>query len=554
MKKNLPSLLLLSFSLTACGGDGSSSNDDNQYYGQFPYDYPQYQDALDIADLQKNDGTIKTASNFSDFDSDYFSIDSTANWLTFDIDGEDSQSILKFTTGFQTDEQHFHRLSAALYPMAPNTSIAESDSGQSMTLLQIANDQDYAPLVSITWDAEERESSGSAEALHSNSYWAVINTGQCTDTEVEATPSDCYTYYHLANYNTASPTQFELLVENNQLVINVDQQEQVNLSISNWPNIDNYFTAGVTNHYSNGNSTVQYKTLTYNTNLPIADLNAANAPSDNFDLLDWYLSIPEDSGQGDGYRKATSIKATDLDDSYENDEYFYTASDGGMTFICPIDGARTSENTSYTRTELRGMLSRGNSTSTKSMDNNWVFSSASQSAQNDAAGVDGVLEATVAVNHVTTSGDSDQRGRVIIGQIHANDDEPIRLYYRLLPGHSKGSIYFAHEPKSGSEQWINMIGSRNDSGSQPSDGIALDEKFYYKIKVQGNLLIVTIKRDYKDDITKTWDMSGSGFDDEDQYMYFKAGVYNQNKSGNDDDFVQATFYYLENQHSGYSNN
>ena len=164
------------------------------------------------------------------------------------------------------------------------------------------------------------------------------------------------------------------------------------------------------------------------------------------------------------------------------------------------------------------------------------------------------MEASVAVNHVTTSGDSDQRGRVIIGQIHANDDEPIRLYYRLLPGHTKGSIYFAHEPRSGSEQWITMIGSRNDSGSQPSDGIALDEKFYYKIKVQGNLLIVTIKRDYKDDITKTWDMSGSGFDDEDQYMYFKAGVYNQNKSGNDDDFVQATFYYLENQHSGYSNN
>jgi len=27
-------------------------------------------------------------------------------------------------------------------------------------------------------------------------------------------------------------------------------------------------------------------------------------------------------------------------------------------------------------------------------------------------------------------------------------------------------------------------------------------------------------------------------------MYFKAGVYNQNKSGRDDDYVQATFYKL----------
>ena len=100
MKKNLPSLLLLSLSLIACGSDGSSSNVDNKYYGEFPYDYPQYQGALDITDLQKNDGTIKTAGNFSHFDNDFFLIDSTANWLTFDIDSENNQSILKFTTGF----------------------------------------------------------------------------------------------------------------------------------------------------------------------------------------------------------------------------------------------------------------------------------------------------------------------------------------------------------------------------------------------------------------------------------------------------------------------
>ncbi len=39
-------------------------------------------------------------------------------------------------------------------------------------------------------------------------------------------------------------------------------------------------------------------------------------------------------------------------------------------------------------------------------------------------------------------------------------------------------------------------------------------------------------------------MSDSGYDIADEYMYFKAGVYNQNNTGNDSDYVQATFYSL----------
>ncbi|MEF1307456.1 polysaccharide lyase family 7 protein, partial [Vibrio owensii] len=158
-----------------------------------------------------------------------------------------------------------------------------------------------------------------------------------------------------------------------------------------------------------------------------------------------------------------------------------------------------------------------------------------------------VLEATLAVNAVTTTGDSSQVGRVIVGQIHANNDEPIRLYYRLLPGHTKGSLYFAHEPNedasSDPEQFINLIGSSASNASEPEDGIALNELFFYRIKVQGNQLIVTIKRDDHEDVTETVDMTTSGYDVGGQYMYFKAGVYNQNNSGDPTDYVQATFYY-----------
>lgn len=278
-------------------------------------------------------------------------------------------------------------------------------------------------------------------------------------------------------------------------------------------------------------------------------LDASVAPSDNFDLSTWNLSIPENSGSG----TALTVTVSQINADYQNSKYFYTNTDGGMVFKCPIAGFKTSLNTSYTRTELREMLTGTNtSISTKGVNkNNWVFGSAPTADKNAAASFDGEMSATLAVNYVTTTGDASQIGRVIVGQIHANDDEPIRLYYRKLKDNTLGSIYFAHEPIDGfgSEQWYDLIGSRSSSASNPSDGIALGEKFSYKIKVVNNDLTVTISREGKADVIKTIDMVNSGYDKGGQYMYFKAGVYNQNNTGDADDYVQATFYALEKSHT-----
>jgi poly(beta-D-mannuronate) lyase len=278
-------------------------------------------------------------------------------------------------------------------------------------------------------------------------------------------------------------------------------------------------------------------------------LDSSESPSENFDLSTWNLSIPEDKGDG----TALTVTVSELNADYQNNEYFYTATDGGMVFKCPVAGFKTSVNTSYTRVELREML-RGTNTniSTQGVNkNNWVFGSAPDTDRSNAGGFDGEMSATVAVNYVTTTGDDSQIGRVIIGQIHANDDEPVRLYYRKLENNTLGSIYFAHEPIDGygSEQWYELIGSRSSSASNPSDGIALNEKFSYNIKVVSNDLTVTISREGKDDVVKTIDMTDSGYDIGGQYMYFKSGVYNQNNSGDGDDYVQATFYALEKSHS-----
>jgi len=268
------------------------------------------------------------------------------------------------------------------------------------------------------------------------------------------------------------------------------------------------------------------------------DLDPNLPPGDNFDLTYWKLTRPNQQERD----------ADQLSTGYEKEGEFYTdPNTGAMVFWCPNDGA--TGGSAYPRNELREMMRRlDTSIPTQGINkNNWVFSSSTMANQEAAAGVDGIMTATCAVDHVSlTSNESFKVGRTIVGQIHASDDEPCRIYYRKLPGNTKGSIYFAHEPTTGAEQWYEMIGSRADGVSDPEDGVALGEKFSYEIKAIGNMLTVTIMREGKDDVVQEVDMTNSGF--EDDWMYFKAGNYNQNNAGDPDEYAQVSFYALDVKH------
>ena len=281
----------------------------------------------------------------------------------------------------------------------------------------------------------------------------------------------------------------------------------------------------------------------------------ATAPAEVLDLSCWYVSLPVDrTGSG----KATSVSEKEVAEGYIDPEnFFVNAAGDGVTFSSPIKGVLTSANTSYTRSELREMIRRGDtSIPTKGVNkNNWVFSTAPEEDQAAAGGVDGTLDAVLTVDEVTTTGANWQQGRVIVGQIHANDDEPAKLYYRKFPHHTKGSVFVAHEPRDGDDVSYPLIGSnvpdyyhQDAAIAEPEDGIELGEKWGYQIKVVGNTLTITIRRDGKDDVVQDIDMSGSGYDKGGQYMYFKAGVYNQNKTGADDERATATFYELNVKH------
>ncbi|MBD1574880.1 alginate lyase [Vibrio sp. S11_S32] len=285
------------------------------------------------------------------------------------------------------------------------------------------------------------------------------------------------------------------------------------------------------------------------TGLP-ATPKAGNAPSQNFDLTTWYLSQPFDH---DKNNRPDDVNEWDLANGYSHPDVFYTAADGGLVFKTFVKGVRTSPNTKYARTELREMLRKGDkSIPTKGVNkNNWVFSSAPVADQKAAGGVDGVLNATLKIDHATTTGEAGQVGRFIIGQIHDQDDEPIRLYYRKLPNQPTGTVYFAHENTlKGTDTFYDLVGGM--TGEIGDKGIALGEKFSYQIAVKGNTMTVTVMRPGKPDVKQVVDMSESGYDVGGKYMYFKAGVYNQNISGDLDDYAQATFYKLDKSHSTYT--
>jgi len=293
-------------------------------------------------------------------------------------------------------------------------------------------------------------------------------------------------------------------------------------------------------------------------------------PWDNFDLSDWALDTPNpdngplitdagnEFGNGDGFSARTQDFNFIAGELFPGSEpFFFTGSDGAMVFKSTIAGARTSQNTSFVRSELREMLRAGDRNfSTQGVGpNNWALDHQPFNPEIGARG--GRLTATLSIDQVTSTGSTGQVGRVIIGQIHADDDEPLRLYYRQLPGNTKGGIYAVHEVRGGDDINFDIIGSRADNAADPVEtGIAPGELFSYEVTNIGAIIEVIIRRGDSDgeiigELQIDMDNlvpGGTGYDIAEEWMYFKAGAYSQNNTGNGNDFDQVRFYRLDNSH------
>jgi hypothetical protein len=174
--------------------------------------------------------------------------------------------------------------------------------------------------------------------------------------------------------------------------------------------------------------------------------------------------------------------------------------------------------------------------------------------------------------HVSTSGDARVAASysVVVGQIHSaegHENEPLKIFYKKFPGHTKGSVFWNYEINTegdNSKRWdystavwgdnMYVVGSSATSyPEEPADGIALGEEFSYEVNVYNGIMYLTfaskghetvkftknlLKSEFatyskipKHILTLYASIGRDGIERENAYtgerQYFKQGAYNQ---------------------------
>lgn len=177
---------------------------------------------------------------------------------------------------------------------------------------------------------------------------------------------------------------------------------------------------------------------------------------------------------------------------YVQDDFFYTAQDeGGDWVVFKTPNAGDTHGTSNnTRTELAQLKKWSPLTEAK-------------------------LSATLKVMNVSASGDARVAASysVVIGQIHSADgheNEPLKIFYKKFPGHTKGSVFWHYEintaGKDNSGRWdysyavwghdFSVVGRGGNSfPEEPKDGIELGEELSYEIDVNDGVMYLTFYSD-----------------------------------------------------------
>jgi hypothetical protein len=198
-------------------------------------------------------------------------------------------------------------------------------------------------------------------------------------------------------------------------------------------------------------------------------------PSDVMPFLnEWKITL------GDGSNHKDLI-------NYEKEDFFYATNDGEdwIVYKTPNTGG-TTKNSSNTRSELHQTAE-------------WLPKTG------------GKLTGTLKVMHVSTSGDARVAASysVVVGQIHGSEgheNEPIKIFYKKFPGHSKGSVFWNYEINTAGDdnagRWdysmavwghdMSIVGSApGEYPEEPADGIELGEEFSYEINVHEGIMYVS---------------------------------------------------------------
>jgi len=206
-----------------------------------------------------------------------------------------------------------------------------------------------------------------------------------------------------------------------------------------------------------------------------ADKSKSLYPSDVTPFFDhWNLILGNGSNAG---------QATDFAD----DDFFYATDDGEDQWVVykTPNAGNTHGTSNNTRTELAQLKK-------------W-------SPMSNAN-----LKATCKIMNVATTGDARVAATfsVVIGQIHSADgheNEPLKIFYKKFPGHSKGSVFWNYEINTAGDdnsgRWdysypvwgydFSDVGNgENSFPDEPEDGIELGEEITYEVTInEGNMYL-----------------------------------------------------------------
>lgn len=298
-------------------------------------------------------------------------------------------------------------------------------------------------------------------------------------------------------------------------------------------------------------------------------LNATKAPAENFDLSKWKINLPYPDDKPDREGKTMELSKEQLSNqspAFSHPLWFFTDPDSGaMVFRAP-NKAVTTPNSKNARSELRAMLGDDYN----APDNNFVVASHDNASEYGSIG--GELSAVLSVDWVSTSGNDSKSGAhaVVIGQIHGSNNEPLKIVYRKLPNHEYGSLSWNYETNPADK--ADRTDIRHDvfghnklssTDADPEDGIRLGEIFSYDVNVEGNVMHLTFKKNigevdeevktFEVDLSQPYEGQSKDTSYAQDWMYFKAGLYNQCNVGSTEctnngldqgDYAQASFYQL----------
>ncbi|WP_325077780.1 polysaccharide lyase family 7 protein [Vibrio algicola] len=298
-------------------------------------------------------------------------------------------------------------------------------------------------------------------------------------------------------------------------------------------------------------------------------LDVTKAPSENFDLTKWKINLPYPDDKPERRGKVMELSKDQLNNqvpAFSNPDWFFTdAKTGAMVFRVP-NQAVTTPNSKNARTELRAMLADGYN----DPKNNFVVASHTDAGSYGSVG--GELSATLAVDWVSLSGNDAKSGAhaTVIGQIHGSNNEPLKIIYRKLPNHEYGSVSWNYETnptnKADRKDIKHDVFGHNKlsaNDSNPEDGIRLGEVFSYDVSITNNVMHLTFKKNigqsnqvvkvFDVDLSKPYPGEAKDTSYAQDWMYFKAGAYNQCNTGSSQctnngvdkgDYTQVSFFKL----------